>query len=238
MNSKSQYVLPKWPTDSNQLIEENINLVPFVVRRYCKKFLDYCDLEDMIGAGNVGLVKAARGYNPKMDRFTTYAVARIYGEIRHYLRDNCCFIHCDRSIKELHYQINKANLLNAPTAVIANQLDADEISVKRALDYGEKRIVKSLYEPCHTSTKHETMAVFEVLSFHEEYGYNILLDEIVDCLDDFEKQVFQLKYMLDLKQEDIGKRLGCSQSFISKILKNIRLKVEALLSDEQLQVAQ
>ncbi len=69
-----------------QLISENAGLIWSIARRY---FGRGCDAEDLYQLGCVGFIKAVRGTTPSFGtQFSTYAVPKIAGEIRRFLRDD------------------------------------------------------------------------------------------------------------------------------------------------------
>ena len=71
--------------DLGRLVSENIGLVHACAQRFLGRGVEY---EDLAGAGSVGLVKAARGFDPSRGfAFSTYAVPVILGEIRQLFRD-------------------------------------------------------------------------------------------------------------------------------------------------------
>ena len=74
------------PLLQDRLVEENLGLVRMAIKRYRGFGVED---EDLMQIGSVGLIKAARDYDPqKQVQFSTYAVAKIVGEIKTYLRDN------------------------------------------------------------------------------------------------------------------------------------------------------
>ena len=65
-------------------LEENSGLIWAVVRRYFGKGVEADDLYQL---GCLGFLKAVRGFDPAYGtQFSTYAVPKIAGEIRRYLR--------------------------------------------------------------------------------------------------------------------------------------------------------
>jgi len=77
------------------LVENNLRLVHSVARKY--RGLEQYD--DLIGAGNEGLVKAALRYDPASgNRFSTYAVPVIRSEIWRHLRDRSSTIRIPRQV--------------------------------------------------------------------------------------------------------------------------------------------
>lgn len=62
------------------LAENNLHLVHIIARIQKRKF-PYLDLDELIAAGNLGLVKAARDYNQALGSFSNFASPRIAGEM-------------------------------------------------------------------------------------------------------------------------------------------------------------
>ena len=66
--------------DEDKMIEENIGLVLIYVRKM--KPMRVVDFDDFLQAGLIGLLKAARAYDPSYNtKFSTYAVPKIKNEI-------------------------------------------------------------------------------------------------------------------------------------------------------------
>ncbi len=55
----------------------------------------------------------------------------------------------------------------------------------------------------------------------------------MEKLDDKEKMIIQMRYLLDYNQEDIAKRLGISQVQVSRLEKKIVTKLRTRLKDDQ-----
>lgn len=68
----------------NELIEENMKLVYFIINKY---FPTYIGNEDVIQDGMIGLCRAADAYDPNKGAFSTIASKYIINEVRHGLRD-------------------------------------------------------------------------------------------------------------------------------------------------------
>ena len=69
-----------------QVLRENNGLIWSVVRRYYGRGVEPDDLYQL---GCLGFLKAVRGFDPDYGtQFSTYAVPKIAGEIRRFLRDD------------------------------------------------------------------------------------------------------------------------------------------------------
>ena len=80
-----------------QVLEENNGLIWSIVRRYYGRGVEP---EDLYQLGCLGFLKAVRGFDPAFGtQFSTYAVPKIAGEIRRFLRDDGP-VKVSRSLKE------------------------------------------------------------------------------------------------------------------------------------------
>ena len=88
-----------------QAVIENNGLIWSVVRRYYGRGVDPDDLYQL---GCLGFLKAVQGFDFSYGTcFSTYAVPKISGEIRRFLRDDGS-VKVSRSIKSLAIRVNAA----------------------------------------------------------------------------------------------------------------------------------
>jgi len=73
--------------DTAQLIEDNLPLVTTITAQMCLRYPKFCDRDELVHAGALGLVEAAHRYDPtRGNEFKTYAGYRIRGAILDALR--------------------------------------------------------------------------------------------------------------------------------------------------------
>ena len=108
---------------TQRLVEENSGLIWAVVKRYlCRG----TDADDLYQLGCLGFLKAVRGFDLSYGtRFSTYAVPKIGGEIRRFLRDDGT-IKVSRSLKEQSASIKSVR--NRLTAALGREPTIQEIS--------------------------------------------------------------------------------------------------------------
>ena len=93
---------------AERLVTENAGLIWSVARRF---FGRGTDPEDLYQLGCVGFLKAIEGFDEGFGtQFSTYAVPKISGEIRRFLRDDGA-VKVSRGVKEQAAKIKKARLL-------------------------------------------------------------------------------------------------------------------------------
>lgn len=202
------------------LISENSGLIWSVAKRFVGRGTD---LEDLYQLGCLGFLKAVEGFDPAFGtQFSTYAVPKIAGEIRRFLRDDGA-IKVSRSMKEQAYAIKNARsaLANAlgrePTLKELSGhtgLSAEEIAMAETATSG----VESIYR----ETGEEGFTLENVLTdtqSEEKMLEKIALRQAIEELPQREKTVIQLRYFHGLTQDRIAKVLGVSQVQVSRIEK-------------------
>ena len=67
--------------NKQKLFNDNIGLVYYVAKQFMPSFIDYCEYDDLVQIGKIGLLKAARTYNGSA-KFSTYSTWCISNELR------------------------------------------------------------------------------------------------------------------------------------------------------------
>ena len=90
---------------SERLVEENAGLIRAVARRYYGRGVEP---DDLFQLGSLGFLKAVAGFDTAFGtQFSTYAVPKIAGEIRRFLRDDGT-VKVSRTLKERATAIRQA----------------------------------------------------------------------------------------------------------------------------------
>lgn len=85
--AQKAYADPSREAFEERLILDYLPLVRHVVTRVAENLTQAADMEDLISAGTIGLIKAARGYDPSRKAgFKTYAYIRVRGAVIDELR--------------------------------------------------------------------------------------------------------------------------------------------------------
>lgn len=203
-----------------QLILNNSGLVWSIAKRYFGRGVDPDDLYQL---GCLGLLKAIDGFDLEFGtEFSTYAVPKISGEIRRFLRDDGS-VKVSRSIKERSSSIKMARqklmgtLGREPTLSELSevlQLTVQEIAAAETATACTESIQKENGEDGFT--------LEDILSdgFQEERMIErISLREAISCLPNREKTVIDLRYYRGLTQDKVAKIMNVSQVQVSRIEK-------------------
>ena len=218
-------------TDAGEiLVTENSGLIWSVARRFMGRGTEADDLYQL---GCLGFLKAVEGFDLNFGtQFSTYAVPKIAGEIRRFLRDDGT-IKVSRSIKEQSATIKTTRnlLINAlgrePTVQeIANQtgFTPEEIALAET--------ATAATESIHAEAGEDGFTLESILSETESEDAlveRISLNQAIDKLPERESMVIKLRYYHGLTQERISKVLSVSQVQVSRIEKKALLRLRELL---------
>ena len=203
-----------------KLVEDNAGLVWSVARRYFGRGVDPDDLYQL---GCLGFLKAIDGFDTCFGtQFSTYAVPKIAGEIRRFLRDDGA-VKVSRSLKERAAAVKNTRqklivkLCREPSL---SEL-ADEMGVSIE-EIAEAETATSCTESIHRENGEEGFTLEDVLtdgSMEEKLIEQIALKEAIKLLPEREKNVINLRYFRGLTQEKVAVILGVSQVQVSRIEK-------------------
>ncbi|MBQ6431988.1 MAG: sigma-70 family RNA polymerase sigma factor [Oscillospiraceae bacterium] len=207
-------------TAAETLVVQNSGLIWSVARRYFGRGVDPDDLYQL---GCLGFLKAVEGFDLDYGtQFSTYAVPKIAGEIRRFLRDDGT-VKVSRSLKERSAMIRAARerLTNAlgqePTLLQLSEetgLQPEEIAAAETATGTAESIQKRSGE--------DGIALEDILTdggMEDSIVERIALKEAISCLSEREQMVIKLRYFHGLTQDKTSKILGVSQVQISRIEK-------------------
>ncbi|MEV6581304.1 SigB/SigF/SigG family RNA polymerase sigma factor [Streptomyces sp. NPDC051582] len=213
----------------NTLIEMNLSLVQFAVRRFRNRG-DGTDLEDLVQVGTIGLIKAIDRFDPGLGNgFATLALPYITGEIKRHFRDTTWAVHVPRRLQELRADLAQgkeelATLLDREPKVseLAEHLNLTEEQVIEGLVAANGYSSQSLDHSQDDTADAAPRPLAEVLGaedsaielFEELHALAPLLEQ----LDEREKLILEMRFGQEMTQAQIGARLGISQMQISRIL--------------------
>lgn len=212
-----------------QVLRDNTGLIWSVVRRYYGRGVEPDDLYQL---ACLGFVKAVQGYDPDFGtQFSTYAVPKIAGEIRRFLRDDGA-IKVSRGIKERAWVIREAR--SALQGQLNREPTLSELAEKTGLCAEEIAATETAMEPV-ASLQMETgdgLTLESVLGtggMEEQVVERVVLRQAMDLLDEIERQVLVLRYYRAMTQSAAARIVGVSQVQVSRIERRAVDKLRNLL---------
>lgn len=215
-----------------QLLTENAGLIWSIVRRY-----NGCgvETEDLYQLGCIGFVKAVKGFDLTYGtQFSTYAVPKIAGEIRRFLRD-------DGPVKVGRTMREKGQMLWSTRERLQSRLGCEPKLSQLAEETGmtpEEIAAVDMAMIAPESLQQETTEglTLESTLRAEEPGISLIeriaLRDAVESLPDKEKQTILLRFFRGLTQEQTARILHVSQVQVSRLERRSLQKLRELLAEE------
>lgn len=203
-----------------RIIVENSGLIWAVIKRYLGRGVESDDLYQL---ACLGFLKAVDGFDLDFGtQFSTYAVPKIAGEIRRFLRDDGT-IKVSRGIKERSVVIKNAR--NQLSQTLGREPTIKEISETVGLAPEDIAIAESAtasVESIHQTAGEEGPSLENVLTdtqSQEMFLEKLALRQAINSLPERENLVIKLRYFHGLTQDRVSKVLQVSQVQVSRIEK-------------------
>ena len=216
---------------TESLVRENTGLIWAIARRYTGRGTE---LEDLYQLGCLGFLKAVEGFDVNFGtQFSTYAVPKISGEIRRFLRDDGA-VKVSRGIKEQAAAIKAVR--NALSNALGREPTVNEISRQTGFSTEEIALAETATaatESIQRQCGEEGFSLEDVLTdteSEEKMVEKIALRQAISNLPERERRVIQLRYFHGLTQDRVAKVLEVSQVQVSRIEKKAITLLRELMS--------
>jgi RNA polymerase sigma-B factor len=214
--------------ERQELVRAHLPLVRAMARRYAQKREEF---DDLVQAGSVGLVKAARRFDSTRGvAFATFVAPSVEGEIRRHLRERSSGVRLPREIQRMSSELRRvrselaASLGRAPDVEeLAAALDADVREVDRliAADLARNPVDLGRDQGVESAAEGEPLA---------ESEYRVLLAGGLRALNARERRIVFLRFHADMTERQIARTVGISQAHVSRLLEGALTKLRAELT--------
>ena len=202
------------------LVEDNSGLIWAVTKRFLGRGTEADDLYQL---GCLGFLKAVEGFDLTYGtQFSTYAVPKISGEIRRFLRDDGA-VKVSRSLKEQAATIRSVR--NQLSSALNREPTIGEIARQTGFTPEEIALAETATaatESIQRETGEEGFSLENVLTdteSEEKMVEKIALRQAIEALPEREATVIRLRFFHGLTQQRIAKVLDVSQVQVSRIEK-------------------
>ena len=203
---------------AGRLVEENSGLIWSIARRFFGRGVD---AEDLFQLGCVGFLKAIEGFDESFGtRFSTYAVPKISGEIRRFLRDDGT-VKVSRGIKEQAAQIRMARI--AMEQRIGREPTMSELSRETGISAEDIAFAETATGPAESLQRESGEDGFTLelvlgdYSAEEKLVEYVALRTAIESLPERERQVVALRYYHGMTQQSCARVMHVSQVQISRL---------------------
>lgn len=212
-----------------QVLTENVGLIWSIVKRYSGCGVDTDDLYQL---GCIGFIKAVKGFDLTYGtQFSTYAVPKIAGEIRRFLRDDGS-VKVGRSLREkgqtLFYTRERLR------HTLGREPQLSELAQETGMTVEEVSAVELANGPLE-SLQQETIdgltleSTLGTDSPEEGMVEKIALREAIDSLPERERITILLRFFRGMTQEQTARILKVSQVQVSRLERKGLAKLREIL---------
>ena len=201
-----------------QVLQENNGLIWSVVRRYYGRGVEPDDLYQL---GCLGFLKAVQGFDPAFGtQFSTYAVPKIAGEIRRFLRDDGP-VKVSRGLKERGSAIKNAR--GRLCTQLGREPTLSELAGETGLSPEDIAAAETAAEPVislQAQTGEGGLTLEGMLGAGDEEEVlveRLTLRASLSKLPERELQVLLLRYYRGMTQVNAARVLGVSQVQVSRL---------------------
>src|SRR5258708_11230946 len=209
------------------LVERFMPLARSLARRYDRSSEPF---DDLVQVACLGLVKAVDRFDVQRGHaFASFAVPTILGELKRYFRDSGWAVHVPRGPQERALKVEEAQQRltlrsgRAPTvSEIAEYLEMSIEDVLGALQAAQAYDALSLDAP-RPSRDGDSETYGDSLGEEDDrfalIDADVTVAEALRHLPERERRVLKLRFVDDLTQTAIAKRVGVSQMQVSRLLR-------------------
>jgi RNA polymerase sigma-B factor len=199
-------------------------------------------VEDLRQTALLAIIRATDRFDPDMGvEFATFASRTVDGELKRWLRDKSWAVRPPRSAQERHLTLRRIDeqlthqLGRSPNVnELAEAMGETVENVLEAIEAGGARTAGGI---TRTSDDGSTVMAEDLLS-DKEFGFNrvderLLVGELLDRLPARDREVIRMRFFERMGQDDIAKRIGVSQSYLSRMLRRILLDLRSQLAGDE-----
>lgn len=220
----------------DKLVRHNLKLVLKVVYRFRSSGYD---LEELFQIGSIGLLKAVDNFDLTREaRFSTYALPRIIGEIRSFLRDDAP-LKVSRDIKRKGSKLKSiareltSRYSREPTLKELSR--ASEIPIPELVEIMEAmKEPLSLDMPLQDSGEKEVTLSQQIADEHqpgETFHLDLLqLRQVLGELDHRSRMIVYYRFFQEESQKEVADRLDISQVHVSRLERQVLEEIKERLS--------
>lgn len=201
-------------------------------------------LEDLEQVAYLGLVKAVDRFDPDHgNRFSSFAMPTISGELRRHFRDTGWAVHVPRGMQEAALDVAgaTARLTNAlgrapSTHELAQETGLELETIADALHARSVQEARSLEQPLGGSDP-DARTIADTLGDDDErldlVDHRVTVAPLIRALPARERRVLRLRFAEDMTQTQIADAIGCSQMQVSRILRRAIARLSQVSDEPQ-----
>jgi len=225
-------------------MERHLPLVRYHAERLQQTLPKSIELDDLISAGQFGLMDAIRGFDPDRGfKFKTYCSTRIRGAILDQLRTQDWvprLVRIKATKIERTYQRLVGEFGREPThSELAQNLELDHGELAKEMDAAKAKSMFSLSEKWDDGDDGDSSEKMDVIEDRraidpiQELNRRDLMNYMTKSLTTKERFIIEQYYQLGHTMREIGEMLALTESRVCQIHSNIMSRLRSLLDRKQ-----
>ena len=214
-------LLPSAQNGDKNALDSLVRSISALIYSIARRFMGRgVELDDLYQIGSIGFIKAVKGFDITLGtQFSTYAVPKIAGEIKRFLRDDG-IIKVSRSVKENALKISRAvsdfERLHGVSPRISDicsmtGLDNEEVAACMDVSCSAQSLDAEIYDGLRLMDT--VSSGFEEQKLVE----HIALRQAIDELDELWRVIIIMRFFGGLTQQQTADKVGINQVQVSRI---------------------
>ena len=199
---------------TEQIIEENKGLIYKIAHQ---SFYGI-EREDLYQAGVLGILKAIKNYQQNSDaKFSSYAFKSIFGEMyklamQKQIKVSSDYLRLYKSIETSRYTLAQKWGKIPTNEELALFLEMDVYELEQAILAGSVMVSSLDNHTEEDRSLYETIPASETMSI-EDY---LTIEEGLNQLSEVEREIIKYRYMKDMTQSEVARKLKKTQVMVSR----------------------
>ena len=231
----SNYYKKRDAESRNQIVSKYLYLADIIIRRFMNRGVEYDDLYQI---ASIALIKSVERFDlEKGVKFVSFATPTIIGELKRYFRDKGSTIRIPRRIYEVYQKVNQAREYLTQslgrTPMLSDIAEYLNISEETVLEIIESWNVYNMQSFEQNIISEDNLELHEIIG-QEDYEFERIenkdfLEKSIAKLSELEQKFVRLRYMNNMTQKEIAKKMNVSQMYVSRLEKKIIQKFRIIL---------
>jgi RNA polymerase sigma-B factor len=217
------------------IVEEHLGLAKHLAGRFAYRGEPF---DDLFQVACLALLKAVERFDPERStKFNSFAVPYMVGELKRYFRDKGWSVRAPRRIQELYLEMSRqveelTHQLGRPPTVaeIADAMNAPVAAVLEAMEAGRLYRSDSLDHP--RDDNGNPPPVEQEGDEMDHADTRSILIEAVQGLSTKDQELIRMRFIDEMSQSAIARRLGVSQMQVSRLLAKSLQQLRAQFGDD------
>ena len=199
---------------TEQIIEKNMGLI----YKIANQSFYGVEKEDLYQAGVLGILKAIKNYQPNSEaKFSSYAFKSIFGEMyqlamQKQIKIKKDYLRLYKSLETTRYALAQKWGKIPTNEELALYLEMDPYEIEQAIVAGTIMVSSLDKQSENERSLYETIPENESLSLEDR----LTIKEGLEQLNEEERQILEYRYMQDMTQSEVARKLKKTQVMVSR----------------------